>query len=77
MKPLCDYFRLFMFDIIGMGASSRPADFNINSLSASGALDYFIDHVEQWRSALGLDRFYLGGHSFGGFICGNYAIKYP
>ena len=24
-----------------------------------------------------LKDFYLAGHSFGGFICGHYAIKYP
>ena len=77
MQPLVSKFRLIMFDIIGMGGSSRPGDFNENKFSADEALDYIVEYVEKWRVAMGLERFYLSAHSFGGFVCGNYAMKYP
>ena len=34
--------------------------------------------MEKWRVAFGdLKDFYLAGHSFGGYISANYALKYP
>jgi pimeloyl-ACP methyl ester carboxylesterase len=42
-----------------------------------------VDYIEKWRIEFGnkmnieLKDFYLMGHSFGGYICGNYALKYP
>ena len=33
MKPLCTRFRVIMFDLIGMGGSSRPKDFDENKMS--------------------------------------------
>ena len=33
--------------------------------------------MEAWRMAMNnLSGFYLAGHSFGGYLCGNYAVKY-
>ena len=35
-------------------------------------------YLEDWRVAMGkLRGFYLAGHSFGGYIAGIYAKKYP
>jgi pimeloyl-ACP methyl ester carboxylesterase len=40
--------------------------------------DYLIDWFEKWRVAMGdLKGFILGGHSFGGYVCGIYACRYP
>ena len=38
----------------------------------------FVDEVEQVRQALGLnkDNFYLYGHSWGGILAMEYALKY-
>ena len=67
---------LILIDIIGMGSSSRPA-FDKQQTSEQ-ADSYFVSFLENWRQAFGdLKDFYLAGHSFGGYICGNYAIKYP
>ena len=40
------------------------------------SIDYFVNYIEEWRKEMHLDRFYLAAHSFGGYICGNYALKY-
>ena len=34
--------------------------------------------MEKWRIAMGnITEFYLIGHSFGGYLMGNYAVAYP
>ena len=33
--------------------------------------------LEEWRKALSIDKFYLVGHSFGGYLGTCYAEKYP
>jgi pimeloyl-ACP methyl ester carboxylesterase len=77
MKPLFEAgFHLIFIDIIGMGSSSRP-EFNEDQTSEE-ADAYFVQFLENWRKAFGdIKDFYLAGHSFGGYICGNYALKYP
>ena len=58
-----------------MGASSRP-EFNIKDPEKVD--EYLIDWLEKWRVQMGdLKDFVLAGHSFGGYISGLYAIKYP
>ncbi|RSK48332.1 proline iminopeptidase-family hydrolase [Hymenobacter rigui] len=37
----------------------------------------FVEEVEQVRKGLGLDQFYLLGHSWGGMLALEYAAKYP
>ena len=75
IKDLAEHFHLILVDIIGMGASSRPK-FKAEDPDESDR--YFVDFIEKWRVAMGdLKDFVLAGHSFGGFICGHYAAKYP
>jgi cardiolipin-specific phospholipase len=77
MKPLVEAgFNLIFVDILGMGASGRPT-FREDQ-SPSEADEFFISFLERWRIAMGdLKNFYLAGHSFGGYICGHYALRYP
>ena len=37
---------------------------------------YFLA-LEKWRTAVGLERFILLGHSMGGYIASSYALHYP
>ena len=75
MKDLSQHFHLIMIDILGMGSSSRP-DFNPKTAEACDC--FFVDFLENWRIAMGnMKDFILAGHSFGGYICGHYASKYP
>lgn len=74
MKPLIEHFYLILVDVIGMGGSSRPK-FKIQD--SEEAEVYLVDWFEKWRIEMGnLTGFILAGHSFGGYICGLYAVKH-
>jgi pimeloyl-ACP methyl ester carboxylesterase len=62
----------YYYDQLGSAFSDQPDD---NSL---WDLPRFVEEVEQVRQALGLDRenFYLLGHSWGGILGIEYALKY-
>lgn len=75
MKPLAEKYHLILIDIIGMGSSSRP---KFTAKTGEQSDLFFVDFIEKWRIAMGdLKGFILAGHSFGGYICGHYAAKYP
>jgi len=60
-----------------MGGSSRPS-FKIKD--PQEAEDYLVAWFEKWRLAVridGLTNFVLAGHSFGGYVSGLYAMRYP
>lgn len=57
-----------------MGGSSRP---EFKCKEAKETLDLFLESFESWRIKLDLDKFFLIAHSFGGYLSGHYAVKYP
>jgi proline iminopeptidase len=60
------------YDQLGCGLSDNPKDTTMWDLSR------FVEEVEQVRTALHLtkDNFYLLGHSWGGILAMQYALKY-
>lgn len=77
-KYLAQHFCVHFIDIIGMASSSRPLDYNISKITPEESIAYFVDYIENWRKANDdLKDFVLVGHSFGGYLVGNYALKYP
>ncbi len=60
------------YDQLGCGLSDNPKDTTMWNLSR------FVEEVEQVRKALNLtkDNFYLLGHSWGGILAMQYALKY-
>jgi proline iminopeptidase len=62
----------YYYDQLGSYYSDQPTD------DALYELPRFIEEVEQVRKALGLgkDNFYLLGHSWGGILAIEYALKY-
>lgn len=71
-------FVLVCIDMIGMGQSSRPDNFLKHEFTPQQSIDYFLDYIEKWREAMEIrDKMYFMGHSFGGYILGNYALRYP
>ncbi len=60
------------YDQLGCGFSDNPKD------TALWDLPRYVEEVEQVRLALGLtkDNFYLLGHSWGGILAAEYALKY-
>lgn len=62
----------YYYDQLGSAYSDQPDDPSL------WEIDRFVEEVEQVRVALGLDRgnFYLLGHSWGGVLALEYALKY-
>ncbi|TMQ07963.1 MAG: alpha/beta fold hydrolase, partial [Deltaproteobacteria bacterium] len=60
------------YDQLGSAYSDQPTDPSL------WTIDRFVDEVEQVRVALGLDRsnFYLLGHSWGGILGVEYALRH-
>ena len=60
------------YDQLGSAFSDQPKDRNL------WTTERFVEEVEQVRVALGLskDNFYLLGHSWGGILAVEYALKY-
>ena len=94
------YFDLILVDLIGFAGSSRPLDYDAETISPKDSVDYFINFVEKWRKQMKyiiykwkgnelpetlteknkipeFKNFILAGHSFGGYVSGSYAAKYP
>ncbi len=63
--------RFWYYDQLGCGFSDAPDDPSLWTLGR------FVDEVESVRAALGLERFVLYGHSWGGLLAIEYALKYP
>jgi proline iminopeptidase len=62
----------YYYDQLGSHYSDQPTDTTL------WRLPRFVEEVEQVRQALGLhkDNFYLLGHSWGGILATEYALKY-
>lgn len=74
-------WKVYALDLLGYGRSSRPP-FKVQAKIAKEeatreAEDFFIDALEEWRIKRKLDRFTLMGHSLGGYLAAQYALKYP
>lgn len=73
-------WKVYALDMLGMGNSSRPS-FSVSAKDKDGKIAeaeaWFVDALEEWRLARGIDRFTLIGHSLGGYLSVAYALKYP
>lgn len=63
-------YEMYFYDQLGCGLSDRPNDTSLWTLPR------YLDEVEEVRLALGLDQFVLVGHSWGGILGIEYALKY-
>ena len=60
---------MYFYDQLGCGLSDRPEDDRLWTLAR------YVEEVEQVRAGLGLERFVLLGHSWGGLLTIEYALK--
>jgi pimeloyl-ACP methyl ester carboxylesterase len=74
ISGLSKHFKVICMDLLGMGRSSRP---NMAFQTQLQAENFFVCSVEEVCVALGLQDFMLVGHSFGGYIAGTYALRFP
>jgi proline iminopeptidase len=65
-------FEFYEYDQLGSYLSDKPTD------SSLWTTERFVEEVEQVRKAIGADKenFYLLGHSWGGILATEYALKY-
>ncbi len=70
LDPLCDVAQIVMYDHRGNG---RSDDGDV----ALWTLDQWTDDVRAFCDALGIERPFVLGWSFGGFVAQSYAARYP
>ncbi|SON57971.1 Proline iminopeptidase [Hartmannibacter diazotrophicus] len=64
-------YRVVTFDQLGCGASDKPDDPALWSISR------YVEETEAVRTALDLGKVHLLGHSWGGWLAIEYALTYP
>ena len=65
--------RLYAIDLPGFARSTR-----VNfTPDAEKCEQEFVNYIEKWREGVGLEKFILLGHCFGGFISCWYTIEHP
>ena len=81
--------RLLAFDWLGQACSSRPpfppprpGSWRPTWLLSQeerieGAINFYVESLEAWRAALGIETFDLIAHSIGGYFSAFYAMAYP
>lgn len=75
LNDLSDYFHLYVIDLLGMGASGRP---KYHPTDVDTAEDFFVDSMKIWRERMDIkEKYYLAGHSLGGYVSAVYAMRYP
>ncbi|TGE09389.1 proline iminopeptidase-family hydrolase [Hymenobacter fodinae] len=62
--------QFYEYDQLGSYYSDQPQDDDL------WRTERFVDEVEQVRQALGIDKFYVLGHSWGGILALEYALKH-
>ncbi|SEN65388.1 proline iminopeptidase [Duganella sp. CF517] len=62
---------MYYYDQLGCGNSDRP------DAPALWTLPRYLDEVEEVRAGLGLESFVLYGHSWGGVLAIDYALRHP
>ena len=77
LNGLSHHFKkVYALDMFGWGLSSRPPFETIdNTVESTEAV--FVESLEAWRHANGIDKMMLGGHSMGGYFSVAYCEKYP
>ncbi|KXZ42499.1 hypothetical protein GPECTOR_141g697 [Gonium pectorale] len=73
---LAQRLRLFAVDWLGTGLSGRP---NYAASSREQSEDFFLNSLAEWRRVAGLEntKMILVGHSLGGYLAANYALRHP
>ena len=61
---------MYYYDQLGCGNSDRPEDSSLWTLSR------YVAELEEVRAGLGLDKFVLYGHSWGGLLAIEYALRH-
>jgi proline iminopeptidase len=63
--------RFYYYDQLGVGNSDQPDDASL------WTVERYRDEVDEVRKGLGIDGFYLYGHSWGGMLAIEYVLAHP
>lgn len=69
MEILSKEFKVIALDLPGHGLSDKP--------DVAYTLDFLADSLKSFISALDAEKVCLAGHSLGGAVCLNFAMRYP
>lgn len=68
-KKISDHFRLYLLDLPGFGATKN--------LPMNSDVPHYTEFINQFAAKMGLKKFFLSGHSFGGQVAGDFALRHP
>ncbi len=71
LESLADERPVVYYDQLGCGLSDRPADATFYNV------EHFVEELGQVRTALGLKRVHLYGHSWGSMLATDYMLTQP
>lgn len=71
LDPLASELQLIYYDHRGNGRSAQPTEWSTVEHAT------WVEDADALRDALGHDRILLLGHSYGGFLALEYALRYP
>eukprot|EP00931_Biecheleriopsis_adriatica_P057579 TRINITY_DN34178_c0_g1_i1.p1 TRINITY_DN34178_c0_g1~~TRINITY_DN34178_c0_g1_i1.p1 ORF type:complete len:401 (-),score=82.16 TRINITY_DN34178_c0_g1_i1:41-1210(-) len=71
---LAEKRKVYAIDVIGMGGSGQPA-FAPSTITKEKAENLLVEPFILWAEAMGLKKFILLGHSFGGFVASAWASR--
>eukprot|EP01125_Pyxidicula_operculata_P011783 TRINITY_DN3857_c0_g1_i1.p1 TRINITY_DN3857_c0_g1~~TRINITY_DN3857_c0_g1_i1.p1 ORF type:complete len:376 (-),score=65.04 TRINITY_DN3857_c0_g1_i1:92-1099(-) len=74
LDHLAKFYTIYAIDLLGFGRSTRKV---CSGNTPEEAEKFFLDSLEAWRKEVGLEKFNLLGHSFGGFLSACYALQNP
>ena len=71
INPLAENARVICYDQLGQGRSDRPASYD------ELTFERLSSDCDALTRALGIDKFILVGHSYGGFVALDFALRFP
>jgi 4,5:9,10-diseco-3-hydroxy-5,9,17-trioxoandrosta-1(10),2-diene-4-oate hydrolase len=69
IEPLSEHYRVYAIDMLGHGLSDKP----VNNYTLPSTTSFISDFMQ----TLGIESAHLIGHSLGGVVCLDMAIKFP
>jgi len=74
LAALSEHYKLYAIDLAGFGKSSTP---DFNNKSSEETTSIWVQSVEEWRQAVGLQKMSILAHSLGAYVSGAYTLSHP